>query len=96
MTFTEHYEKYYDKDKNKGYQHKHRRTWKGTTSHKLHTARKRAKEAGFECDMSLEDIRKMWHSQEGLCALSRTPLGLIPSIKTFFVVSVILAFTKER
>lgn len=58
-------------------QHRHRRTYKGTISHKLQSAKKRAAKDGLEFALTNSDLHELWSSQGGRCALSGAELGYI-------------------
>lgn len=71
--------KYYNREKNRENQHKHRRTFGGTISAKLHGSRRNAKAKGYEHTLDREFLIELWERQKGLCALSGAKLGYVGS-----------------
>lgn len=65
------------KIKNNQHQYTHRRTYKGTTSNKLQSAKKNARYKNLEFDLDIDYVRSLWEKQQGKCALSGVTLGFI-------------------
>lgn len=58
-------------------QYRHRRTLKGTISHKRQGAKKNAAAKGLEFALINRDLHELWDKQNGKCALSGVELGYI-------------------
>lgn len=60
-------------------QYRHRRTFKGTISNKRAYCRKNAKAKSLAFSLTTKYLTRLWEQQDGRCALSGAPLGLIGS-----------------
>lgn len=68
-----------EKEKQRVAQFRHRRTKKGTISHKLQGAKRNARKNGYEFTLTNAILTELWERQEGRCALTGAELGYIGS-----------------